>query len=278
MVTIEIFKQSISELDDEITALSTIKSILKFLVDEMQEKVNVSIHHDFLSDTSMLSLVESLSFTKYKIKENLSMEGLNKANATLNILTDKKEQEKIRHPQEKIVEMLNYKGITVDIVEWIDTIWCGKIGYAANNTDEPDVDKIMSDFQALNFPAAAADRLENNWDVCLSANYLSKKRPHGVMFGSLVAADRQLDGFDIYKVPATKYARIRMCDETAKALGHEPWKGGIPPHEWIGKEIAPKIGYRYGNDTLPIFEYYGYYDPEKYAHEFCYLYVPIRKA
>lgn len=277
-MTIEIFKQSIAELDDEISALSTIKSILKYFVEELQEKANINIHHNLLFDNSMLPLVESLSFAKHKIKESLSMEELNKANATLNKLTDKKELERIRHPQEKIVETLNYNGITVDIVELADTIWCGKIGYAINNTDEPDVDKIMSDFQALQFPAMVTDRLESNWDVCLSANYLSGERPNGVMFGALVAGDKQPHGFDVFKVPAAKYARIRMCDETANALGREPWKGGIPPHKWIGLEIAPKIGYRYGDDTIPIFEYYGYYDPERYVHEFCYLYVPIEKA
>lgn len=278
LTTIGIFEQSIRELDEEITALSTIKSILKFLIDFLQEKANVSIQFDLLSDASVLQLVESLSFAKYKIKENLSMEDLNKANSTLNRLTDQKEQAKVRHPQEKIVKTHDYKGITVDIVEWTDTIWCGKIGYASNNTDEPDVDKIMSDFQALNFPAMVTDRLENNWDVCLSINYLSKEHPNGVMFGSLVAGDKQPDGFDVYKVPAAKYARIRMCDETAKALGHEPWKGGIPPYEWIGEQIAPALGYKYGNNALPIFEYYGYYDPEKYAHEFSYLYVSVEKA
>ena len=182
-----------------------------------------------------------------------------------------------KHPQEKIIETFDHNGVTVEIVEWTETIWCGKIGYAANNTDEPDVDKIMGDFQALNFPAVVTDRLENNWDVCLSANYLSKERPNGVMFGSLVATDRQPDGFDIFKVPAAKYARIRMCDETAKALGHEPFKGGIPPYEWIGEQIAPKICYGYGDDKLPIFEYYGYWNPEKNAHEFTYLYVPVKK-
>ena len=81
--TIEFFKQNISELDDEISALSTIRSILSDLVVMMQEKVNISIPIDLASDTSILPLVESLSFVKNKIKENLSMEELNKASETL---------------------------------------------------------------------------------------------------------------------------------------------------------------------------------------------------
>ena len=45
----------------------------------------------------------------------------------------------IQHPQENIIKTYNYKGIFVDLVEWSDTIWCGKVGYADNNTDEPNV-------------------------------------------------------------------------------------------------------------------------------------------
>jgi hypothetical protein len=182
-----------------------------------------------------------------------------------------------QHPQEKIVETLDYNGITVEIVEWTDTIWCGKIEYAESNVDEPNVEKMSEDYFSLTSRARPVDTLEGDWSVCISANYLSRERPNGVMYASLVASDRQPDGFDVYKVPAAKYARIRMCDETAKALGHEPWRGGIPPFEWIGEQIAPKIGYKYGDDKLPIYEYYGFYNPKKKSHEFGYLYVPVDK-
>lgn len=33
----------------------------------------------------------------------------------------------------------------------------------------------------------------------------------------------QPDSYDIYKIPAAKFLRIRMSDETARVLGHEPW-------------------------------------------------------
>lgn len=183
-----------------------------------------------------------------------------------------------QHTQEQIIKTFEYNGATVDLVEWTDTIWCGKIGYAANNTDESDVGKILNEFQLLNVPGVGVNEREEEWDVCMSVNYLSIERPNGVMFGFLVATVQQPDGFDIYKVPTAQYMRIRICNETAKALGRKPWNGGIPPYEWIGEQIAPKFGYRYGNDRLPIFEYYGYYNPDKNAHEFCYLYVPVEKV
>ena len=180
----------------------------------------------------------------------------------------------IQHPQERIVKTDTYHGIPVDLVEWSDTIWCGKVGYAGNNTDEPDVEKIMGDFMAV---SATPNSREDHWDVCMSLNYLSGERPSGVMFGFLTAAEIQPDSYDIYKVPAARFLRIRMCDETARALGHEPWTGGVPPYHWIGEQIAPELGYTYGSDALPIVEYYGFYQPEAGAHEYCYLYVPVKE-
>lgn len=180
----------------------------------------------------------------------------------------------ILHPQESIIKTYNYNGMTVDLVLWTDTIWCGKMGYADSNTDEPNVEKIMKDFMFI--PTIPHNR-EEHWDVCISVNYLSNERPNGVMFGFLVATDIQPDSYDIYKIPSAKYLRIRLCDETASLLGHEPWMGGIPPYHWIGEQIAPKLGYTYGDDTLPIVEYYGFFSPEEGRHEYCYLYVPVRE-
>ena len=190
-------------------------------------------------------------------------------------------QKYFQHPQEKILETYNYKGVTIDLVAWTDSIWCGKIGYAENNSDEPNVDDIMSGFFALDVPNAAINgREEPNWDVCMSVNYLSNERPNGVMFGFLVNAAQQPEGFDVIRVPAAQYLRLPIRvgrKESAQKLGRKPWRGGIPPYEWIGEDIAPHFSFCYGVDTLPIFEYYGNYTPEKKMHEFCYLYVPVEK-
>ena len=182
------------------------------------------------------------------------------------------------HPQEKIVETFDYNGTKINLVEWLQTVWCGKIGYADNNADEPDVRKIMDGFMALsNRNISANDRKEKDWDICMSLNYLSYQRPNGVMFSFLVGTDQQPEGFDVIKIPPAKFMRVRLCDETAKALGVEPWHGGIPPYRWIGEYAAPKYGYKYGDDALPVYEYYGFYSPETNTHKFGYLYVPVEK-
>jgi len=92
---IEIFRQNISELDEQITALSVVKSILSRLVEELQEKADIYLKPDILNDKTMFAVVSSLSFSENKInnvKGNVqmeTMEDLNKAHETLNKLRDK---------------------------------------------------------------------------------------------------------------------------------------------------------------------------------------------
>ncbi|MDR7855526.1 MerR family transcriptional regulator [Tissierella sp.] len=88
VAVIEIFKQNISELDEEITALSTLKSILMRFVDELQEKADVFLKLELLNDKTMLAIVSTLSFSQNKIKEKVSMDELNKANENLSKLAD----------------------------------------------------------------------------------------------------------------------------------------------------------------------------------------------
>ena len=117
-----------------------------------------------------------------------------------------------QHPQEKIIRSFDYNGATVDWVAWADTLWCGRIGYAANYTDEPDVDEVMRGFQALNAPGAEPNGREEDWDVCMSVNYLSKERPNGVLFGFLVDTARQPSASI---APASSRARRSIAADSA---------------------------------------------------------------
>jgi len=179
------------------------------------------------------------------------------------------------HLQEKNIKTFDCNGVIVELVSWSETIWCGKIGYAVNNVDEPDVEKIAHDASII-FPNNTPNMREKNCEVCISLNYLSKERPNGVMFGFLVETEEQPDCYDVIKVPSALYMKIQICEETFNALNVEPWTGGIPPYEWIGEILAPEYGYKYGDDTLPIYEYY-LQNPETSNIEACYLYVPVQE-
>lgn len=45
------------------------------------------------------------------------------------------------HKHEKLLKAFDYHGTMVELVEWKESVWCGKVGYAVNNIDEPDVEK-----------------------------------------------------------------------------------------------------------------------------------------
>ena len=179
----------------------------------------------------------------------------------------------IIHPQEKIVEDFDFCGVKIELVEWTDTVWCGKIGYAEDNEGEPEVEKIMNAYRAADHGAVIG--AEKDWSACLSLNYHTAGRPNGLMVCDLVESAAQPSGFDVLKVPAGRYMRLRICDEAASALGYEPWHGGIPPFSWIEDRIAPALGYGYGSEELPVIEYYGFFNPNTFEHEYRYLYVPV---
>lgn len=85
---VEVFERNISELDEEITALSTVKSILSNLIQDLKNRANMRLQLDYLSDSSVFAIVDSISFPKNTLQEEKSMEDLNKANESLNKLTD----------------------------------------------------------------------------------------------------------------------------------------------------------------------------------------------
>lgn len=83
---LETFEKNLSEVEDEITALSTIRSIIKSLI----EKFNLNgTKLALLDDENLLEIVNSLTVSKINFKEENSMEELNKASEQLNKLTDK---------------------------------------------------------------------------------------------------------------------------------------------------------------------------------------------
>lgn len=85
---IELFRNNIADLDREITALSTIKSVLNGFVRRLEEITTVHLNLDLLSDDSVLKLTKSLSLVQKNVKESISMEELSKASEKLNRLAD----------------------------------------------------------------------------------------------------------------------------------------------------------------------------------------------
>lgn|GEM_PF-130378 len=84
-VAIESFERNLADIEEEITALSTIRSVIKAFI----EQLNLGGAKFALpDDEGLLEVVDSLTVSKINFKEEKSMEQLNQANDKLNKLSD----------------------------------------------------------------------------------------------------------------------------------------------------------------------------------------------
>lgn len=85
---IETFRQNLSDIDDEITALSTIRSILNIFITKLNENMMIDMKVNLLDDSSILEIVDSLTIIKPILKEEKIAADLVKADEQLMKLTD----------------------------------------------------------------------------------------------------------------------------------------------------------------------------------------------
>ena len=85
-IAIEAFERNLSEIDDEITALSTIRRVIASFIERLNLNSDKLL---LLDDENLLEIVDSLTVTKINFKEEKAMENLNQAEQKLNKLTDK---------------------------------------------------------------------------------------------------------------------------------------------------------------------------------------------
>ena len=82
----EVFQKNITELNDEITALNTIRDVLKIFVSRLNESTGTTIKLDLLEDADIIKVIEPLTLSRINFKEERSMEELNKVNEALHKL------------------------------------------------------------------------------------------------------------------------------------------------------------------------------------------------
>jgi DNA-binding transcriptional MerR regulator/DNA gyrase inhibitor GyrI len=82
---IDVFLANISEIDAEITALSTIRGILRQLTERLEQSVPQCRRIEFPSD--IVSIVDALAVAKPKIKDEVGIKELNQASNKLEKLT-----------------------------------------------------------------------------------------------------------------------------------------------------------------------------------------------
>lgn len=86
---IDSFQQKLNEVDDEIAALSTIRSILESFIKRLNENMMIDLKVNLLDDNTILEISDSLTLSKPALKEEKTSEDLAKANEKLSKLTDR---------------------------------------------------------------------------------------------------------------------------------------------------------------------------------------------
>lgn len=77
---LNLMRENLFELDEEINALSTIRDILNTFISRLDESIRKKIQLDILKDNELIGVVNALSLSKNNLKEDHSMNDLNKAN------------------------------------------------------------------------------------------------------------------------------------------------------------------------------------------------------
>lgn len=85
-VAIDILENNLAAMDEEITALSTIRSVVKAFIEHLNLGSEIFALPD---DEGLLEIVDSLTVSKINFKEEKSMEQLNQASEKLNKMEDK---------------------------------------------------------------------------------------------------------------------------------------------------------------------------------------------
>lgn len=86
---IDAFQQNLAEVDDEITALSTIRNIINTFISRLKESIHQDIKLNLLDDTALLEAVDALTVQKASLKEEKTAVDLEQASEKLNKLTDR---------------------------------------------------------------------------------------------------------------------------------------------------------------------------------------------
>ena len=137
------------------------------------------------------------------------------------------------------------------------TIWCGTLGYAQNNEDEPDIGALLEKYQK-NCEIPKKECAAPEWSSAISINYWQEgKAPRGMMFAQQVLTEDQDKENDVYVMPESLFVRAAHTQENAMAaFGKE----SCELYELFGviKDALSENGYTVGTNGAQEIEMYNH--------------------
>ncbi len=170
---------------------------------------------------------------------------------------------------ETLVDTIVYKDVVLEVIQMDASIWAGKLGFAQNLTDEPDIGGLSAAHDAVqDLPLDGA--VNPAFSVCISIDYWRNGAvPRGMMFGRQVSEKMQAEMFDVYEMPASLYIRLEATAEIGEKLFGRPLAGIWELFDCI-RTVMKMNGYEMNDNGAQEFECYG----EKWSG----AYVQVKKV
>lgn len=84
--SLEILRENISELDNEIASLDNIRSVLAAFTNRLDESIQRKLHLDLLDDEELTRVADTLTLSKTTLKEHINMNDINELSKSNEIL------------------------------------------------------------------------------------------------------------------------------------------------------------------------------------------------
>lgn len=175
---------------------------------------------------------------------------------------------------EKLVQTINYKGITFEIVQRPDVLWVGCLDYANNNAEESDSNKTLSRYQDY-LDIVKQDLINPDWSASLWVNYGCDDKPRGQMFAQESYSANQDARYEVFTQPGGLWMRVRRKKETSLALfGNESIDAWDYFINGVLQNAAEENGYQVNPDVHVRIGYDCHAEYATPPHT-CYAYMPI---
>ena len=156
---------------------------------------------------------------------------------------------------EKLLEIIPYQGVELEIVERPVVLWVGKLAAASNLTDEPEIGRLLDEYRRL-IAVEKRALINPDWDAAISIDYW---KPSGTARKSLMFAketySREQDAcYDLFEMPASLFLRLKNDGNAARLIG----KTSCETYELFGfmmRTVMPQIGYAFHSNGAQEVEY-----------------------
>lgn len=175
---------------------------------------------------------------------------------------------------EKVVDTVKIGGAVFEIVEKPETVFAGKMFYAKDFSDISAFNSAVDAF-AADGEDSAYDLLTNAVlpisDIHLSVNFWLSEKERAYGFVREVSDEKQPEGVDIYKIPASLYIRAYTDKSAAQLLSKEQceiWE----LFAYIRDYFMPAHGFKMSDNGAQELEVF-----DTFEHSTGYAYMPVQR-